>query len=377
MKNLVLLAGLTGLAWAPAVAADGPVVSKSLPHIPFSFQQAGNGTWMAHGVGCRVGVDSSGATIATGAAQIRMSFSGARGDATATPEDPLPGKFNYLIGADPKRWIRDVPTFGRVRYHDVYDGVDVAWYGGDRGLEYDLAVTPGADTSRIAVRFEGAEKLAVEAGGDLRIETAAGPLTMRVPVVYQEGAGGRTRVEARYVLSAGNEVGFELAKYDKSRPLVIDPTLVYAAWFDSQGVTVTSMARDTQGNMYVGGDASWLPTVNAVQGDFGYSDPFVIKFDPTGTTMLYATFVGGTSGDLTQWACRRLHRKRGRYGPRVLQQLPHRQSGAIHVRQFDLRVRVPPESLRQCACLLDLRIGLRGYRRGGRRRQKRLCDGQR
>jgi hypothetical protein len=253
---------------------------------------------MARGSGCRVGVDSTGATVATGVAQIRMSFLGARGVAEATPEDPLPGKFNYLIGADPKRWILDVATFERVRYHNVYDGVDVAWYGGDGGLEFDLAVTPGTETSRIAIRFDGAQKLALEQGGDLRIETAAGPLTMRVPAVYQEPAGVRTRVQARYVLRAGNEVGFELAEYDKSRPLVIDPTLVYAAWFDSQYVTVTAMARDTQGNMYVGGTAVWLPTLNAVQGDMGYGDPFVIKFDPTGTTMLYATFVGGTSGDV-------------------------------------------------------------------------------
>jgi hypothetical protein len=181
----------------------------------------------------------------------------------------------------------------------VYDGVDVAWYGAEGGLEYDLAVMPGADTSRIAIRFDGAGKLALESGGDLRIETPAGPLTMPVPVVYQEAAGVRTRVEARYVLRAGNEVGFELASYDKSRPLVIDPTLVYAAWFPSQNATVTAMATDPQGNIYVGGTAAWIPTVNDVQADQTSSEPYIIKFDPTGTTMLYATFVGGTGDTIS------------------------------------------------------------------------------
>ncbi|MGA3026405.1 MAG: hypothetical protein ABSF98_16695 [Bryobacteraceae bacterium] len=140
MKNLVLVIGLSGLIWTPAAAADRPIVPKSFHQLPFSFERAQNGTWMAHGAGCRVGVGPAGATIATGAAEIRMSFLGGRGDAEVMPEGPLPGKFNYLIGADPKLWVRDVPTFGRVRYHNVYDGVDVAWHGGDGGLEYDLAL---------------------------------------------------------------------------------------------------------------------------------------------------------------------------------------------------------------------------------------------
>jgi len=139
MKNLALVIGLTGLIWTPAAAADRPI-PKSFHQLPFSFERAQNGTWMAHGAGCRVGVGPAGATIATGAAEIRMSFLGGRGDAEVMPEGPLPGKFNYLIGADPKLWVRDVPTFGRVRYHNVYDGVDVAWHGGDGGLEYDLAL---------------------------------------------------------------------------------------------------------------------------------------------------------------------------------------------------------------------------------------------
>jgi hypothetical protein len=290
---------LSAAPGAVRVAPDHGRIPEPLRQLPFSFERAGNGTWMAHGALSRVNVSSAGATVSSGPTEIRMSFLGARSDAEATPQDPLPGKFNYLIGPDPARWIRDQQTFGRVRYHNVYDGVDVAWYGSEGGLEYDLAVAPGADTSRIGIRFDGVGKLAIDTNGDLCIETPEGPLTMHVPVVYQEAAGGRTRVQARYVLRAGNEVGFELAAYDKSRPLVIDPTLVYAAWFPSQNLSVNSMATDTQGNMYVGGSAAWIPTLNAVQADLYPNEPYIIKFDPTGTTMLYATFVGGTGDTLS------------------------------------------------------------------------------
>jgi hypothetical protein len=295
VKNLALIV-IAGLAWTSAAGADRSIPSKSLRQLPFSFERAQNGTWIAHGLSSRVSVNSGGAVIAAGAGEIRMSFLGASADAEPTPENPLPGKFNYLIGPDPKRWIRDSPTFGRVRYHNVYDGIDVAWYGAEGGLEYDLAVNSGADASHIAIRFDGACSLALDQSGDLRVENASGPLTMRVPMVYQQSAGARTRVPTRYVLRPNNEVGFELANYDKSRPLVIDPTLVYAAWFDSQNVSVTSMAIDPQGNIYVGGDASWLPTVNALQLGTTTTNPFVIKFNPTGDTMLYATFVGGAAG---------------------------------------------------------------------------------
>ena len=118
--------------------------------------------------------------------------------------------------------------------------MDVAWYGSEGQIEYDLVVHPGADTSHIALRFEGTRKLALEPGGDLRVETADGPLTLRLPVVYQEAGAARTRVEGHYVLRADNEVGFALADYDKSRPLVIDPTLVYATYF---GINTLELPR--------------------------------------------------------------------------------------------------------------------------------------
>jgi len=273
--------------------------SKLLSGIPFSFERnagqfpQGDADWVAHRNGYHILLGAGGASILP--AGVKMQFAGAHPAAKSEAQESLPGKVNYLIGNDPKRWVRDVETCRRVVYHDVYTGVDVAWYGSEGQLEYDLVVRPGADTSRIALHFEGARKLSLAANGDLRIETSSAPLTLRLPAVYQESAGARTRVESHYVLRDNHTVAFALATYDKSRPLVIDPTLVYAAEFSGENLSVARMATDSQGNIYVGGNAQWLPTVSGFQSGGHYSEvPFVEKFDPTGTTILYSTFVSGT-----------------------------------------------------------------------------------
>jgi hypothetical protein len=297
--TLVLaLAGVCSVA-----AQKAPATGKALlSGIPFSFERnAGqfpqnDADWVAHRNGYHILLGAGGASILP--AGVRMQFANARASAKSEAQESLPGRVNYLIGNDPKRWVRDVETCRRVVYHDVYDGVDVAWYGSESQLEYDLVVRPRADTSRIALHFEGARKLSLEPAGDLRIETSSAPLILRLPAVYQQSGTSRQRVESHYVLRDKNTVAFAISPYDKSRPLVIDPTLVYAAWFPSQYVTVTGMSTDAQGNIYVAGSASWLPTVSAFQpGALTNTDPLIIKFDPTGTTVLYATFVGGSSGE--------------------------------------------------------------------------------
>ena len=306
------------VASALALAAVLPVSAQTLPargarllsRIPFSFEQnAGpfadaSFGWIAHPNGYALQLSATGATIVPATSghsdRVRMQFADARTVAKSEGLEPLPGKVNYLIGADAKRWVHDVATFRRVLYREVYAGVDVAWYGSEGQIEYDLVVHPGADTSHIALRFEGTRKLALEPGGDLRVETADGPLTLRLPVVYQEAGAARTRVEGHYVLRADNEVGFALADYDKSRPLVIDPTLVYATYFGIDNPTVTAIAVDSLGNVYVAGYASVgeVPVgAGLQQANRGGPDAYVFKFDPTGKTLLYSTWVGGSNVD--------------------------------------------------------------------------------
>jgi hypothetical protein len=291
----VVLAGISGLMGA--TAEDHRPAVMAISQLPLSFEPAtsGNTRWTVRGEGYRLAVGAADVEVALREEQLRIRFVGGNGKASSEGLDTLPGKANYFIGRDPKGWLRDIPTYQRVRYQSVYPGVDVLWYGKQGRLEYDLELEPGADAGRIAMRFEGARKMAVEASGDLRVEMAGGPLWLKLPEVYQDGIGGRKRIVSGYELRAGNEVGFHLGAYDKSRPLVIDPTLVYGSYLGS-GFSVAAVATDSLGNVYVGGIAgAGLATVNALQpGSMGSSNCFIMKLDPTATTVLYSTYIGGS-----------------------------------------------------------------------------------
>src|SRR3989475_1125296 len=154
---------------------------------------------------------------------VRMSLVGAAPKLPVSGLEELPGKANYFIGNDPAKWRTNVPTYAKVHYRELYPGIDLVYYGNQRQLEYDFIVRPGADPSRIALRFQGADRLDVDAQGDLVVHTAAGAIRQRSPVIYQEVGGQRVDIPGGYVLKDGQRVGFEVATYDRGRPLVIDP----------------------------------------------------------------------------------------------------------------------------------------------------------
>src|SRR5262245_45803059 len=166
---------------------------------------------------------------------VKMKLLGSNLDARAVGEDPLEGKSNYLIGNDRSKWQTDIPTFNRVRFIDVWPGIDQVWYGNKSILEYDFIVKPAADLSRIRIQFAGPEQLSLDGEGNLIVKTGAGEITHRAPVVYQETEQGRNPVAARYTLKAKGEIGFEIGTFDRSRPLVIDPQLIYSTYVGGSG----------------------------------------------------------------------------------------------------------------------------------------------
>ncbi len=302
VNRCLALASLVVGVLTAAPGGDHRTAIAVAGQVPLSFERAtsGNTRWMARGQGYRVAVSAADVELGLNNERLRILFVGADAKAPSAALDELPGKVNYLLGRDQKGWLRDIPTYGRVRYKGVYPGVDTVWYGRQGRLEFDLEIEPGADTSKIAMRFEGARKLAVEANGDLRVEMAGGSISLKQPDVYQDSTDGRKRIGGRYELRAGNEVGFHLAAFDKARPLIIDPTLVYATYFGSNTPTVQAVAVDATGNVYIGGYTSggYLPTQNAFQAGIpGLQSAFVAKFDPTGKTVLYSTYIGGSGMD--------------------------------------------------------------------------------
>jgi hypothetical protein len=132
---------------------------------------------------------------------------------------------NYFIGRDPRQWQTNVPNYAKVKYSGVYPGVDLVFYGNQNHLEYDFTVSPGANPDVIALGFAGITDLRVDEKGDLILRTNAGEIRQSRPVVYQQIDGTRQFVPASYLVKDKNQVAFQIANYDRSKPLVIDPSL--------------------------------------------------------------------------------------------------------------------------------------------------------
>ncbi len=262
---------------------------------------------------------------------LRLRLVGASFNAAVTGGDELPGKANYFIGNDPSKWRTNVRTYARVRYENIYPGVDLVYYGNQDGqLEYDFVVAPGADPAAITlgVGEHGSLRrspLRIAADGDLLVPLEDGELRFHKPVVYQPGSDqrsafsilqkqnadpgirtpdstSRTVVDGRYVLTASNQVHFELGAYDPTKPLVIDPVLSYATYLGGSGGDIGyAIAVNSSDDACVTGTTSstnFPTTTGAGQAsNAGNGDAFVAKLNSAGTALLYSTYLGGQGSD--------------------------------------------------------------------------------
>ncbi len=242
---------------------------------------------------------------------VGVRFEGASDGGTPRVEDPLPGRIHRLQGGRTGAWRTGLQAFGRVVYPGVYDGIDVAYYGRGRELEYDFVVAPGADPGQARLRFEGVRRSWVDARGDLMLETGGGVLVQRRPEAYQQGPEGRETVEAAYEVAGDGTVGFRLGGYDSERPLVIDPVLSYATFVGGSGLDQCwDIAVDSGGHAYVVGETEsvqWsglrMISTNAFQGEYQgglaevAGDAFVAKLAPDGSAFEWFTFLGGSDLD--------------------------------------------------------------------------------
>lgn len=282
---------------------------------------------------------------------VRMTLEGANPNGQVAGMDELPGKSNYFIGNDPKKWRTNVPNYARVKYRSVYPGVDLVFYGNPGQLEYDFVVQPGADPNliRLAVsavserrKKDGDETspLQIAANGDLVVKTATGEVRFRKPVIHQEQfTVGRSQLTAqdeirslnfdarhsslvtrhffagRFVLLAGNDVGIEVAGYDHTQPLIIDPVVSYSTYLGGSGFDYAyGIAVDSSGSAYVTGqtDSLEFPVSDALQKSLGGGtcgttldvfpcfDVFVTKLSASGSSVVYSTYLGGSGEDFSK-----------------------------------------------------------------------------
>jgi Beta-propeller repeat len=237
-------------------------------------------------------------------AVVRMTTVGARRDAEIEGVDLLPGRINYLLGRDPMNWRRGIQSYGRVRYREVYAGIDLVYYGREGELEYDFIVAPAASPRDILLEFDGAA-FSVDANGDLVGGIKDGEIRMRRPSVYQEIAGVRVPIHGEWALTAGGRARVEIGDYDRTKPLVIDPMLAYSTYLGgSKDDGPTDVAVDAAGNAYMTGfttSPNFPTTAGAFQTTFrAAQEAFVTKLDPTGSTLVYSTYIGGTGNEIGQ-----------------------------------------------------------------------------
>ncbi len=244
-------------------------------------------------------MEDSAALEAPELSSLELRLVGANPSSPVWGEEQLGGTANYLVGRDPSQWHVNLPTFAKIRYRNVYPGVDLLYYGNQGELESDFIIAPGANPEAVKLSVAGAEAITIAPSGDLVLRMQDGELRLRKPLVYQTVGTSRKQIAGGYVLASNNQVSFRVARYDHKQPLIIDPVLSYSTYLGGSGSDeANAIAVDSAGNAYITGDTSStnFPTT---QGP-ATGDMFVAKLSPTGTKV-YATYVGGTTlGDLAR-----------------------------------------------------------------------------
>ena len=237
---------------------------------------------------------------------VRIQLVGARPGSRMEGVDKLPGKSHYLFGKNPANWHTEVPHFAKVRYEEVYPGVDLVYYGNQSQLEYDFVVAPGASPDAVSLGFDGVQGLQLDDRGDLVLDVGREQFRLKKPFIYQQIDGVRQQFAGHYTLGEGGLVGFEVESYDRSRALVIDPVLSYSSYAGGGNYdTGLAIAVDSDGSAYITGATTSVnfPTLNSLQpgsasGTLVGIDVFVMKLNSSGSGLVYSTYVGGGQVDV-------------------------------------------------------------------------------
>lgn len=242
---------------------------------------------------------SQGSLVARlGAGRVKLHWLGAADTSLGEGLDPLAGRSHYFTGSQGANWLRGVSHYARVRYRNIYPGIDLIYYGAEGGVEHDFVVHPNADPSRIALRVEGAERIALENSGDVTISAGGEGLRLKAPRLYQT-TDPRTTVPGQYALE-GNEIRLNIGSYDFRRPLIIDPVLTFSRQYTGDGGGYFArLAQDRAGNTYLLGDtdSTNYSTPNAPQSrPGGERDSFVTKVDRNGD-VVWSTYLGGSASE--------------------------------------------------------------------------------
>jgi hypothetical protein len=309
--RLCLSAPPVGATPAQPDAATQAHLSAAYGQLPLSFEANKGQTdprvnFLSRGAGYSLFLTPTRAVIelhqSGGGNVVSMKIVGANPGSRPVGLDKQGGVTNYFIGNDPSKWHTDVPNYGEVSYQGVYRGVNLVYHGDQKQLEYDFVVARGADPRAIRLAFDGTQSKTIDAQGNLVLHTSGGDVVEHAPAAYQTINGVRHLVTSRFVIGRAGNVGFQVGRYDRSRQLLIDPVLSYSTYLggraDDRG---SAIAVDSSGSAYITGftNSTNFPTKGPIQpSSAGGADVFVTKLNPTGTALVYSTYLGGSNGDI-------------------------------------------------------------------------------
>ncbi|MBK9706543.1 MAG: SBBP repeat-containing protein [Acidobacteria bacterium] len=301
-------------------SADQSFIQSSLSKIPVSFEEnrgqvADEIFFISRGSGydALFAADRIYFTPKSGAEKGQKSrppmslvFQNREGGSAPTGIDTIEQKSNYFIGDDPSQWRTGLNNFSRIEYQELYPGVDLKFYGNQRKLEYDFIIAPGARTDRIKFGFDGADSVTISDDGNLAVSAGPEKVIIRSPFAYQQIDGNRRMIDCNFQVDDAGKVSFSVGSYDRDQELIIDPVLEFSTFFGGSGTDISyGVAVDTAGNIYIAGATSSVnfplknPLYNSIN---GASDAFIMKLNPSISTILFSTFIGGRNSGDRCWA---------------------------------------------------------------------------
>ena len=287
------------------VCAASAFAATSPARLPLRFEEnrgqfPTDVRFTARSAGPPLQLTTRGAAFAVGAARVELALVHASANPKIEALDRMAATTNYIIGAR-ANWHTGIANFARVRYHEVYPGIDVVYYGKDNQLEYDFVLAPGADPDAIRMKFSGDVRVSLTADGDIALEHEGATALQKAPVIFQDGR----KVQGRYTLLGRNEVGFHVPHYDRTRPLTIDPILLYCTYFGTSGTDqVNAMKMGPKGLLYIVGQTTTgeFSTIDGAYSDhqLGLTDIFlaIVDTNDPNYSLKYFSYFGGSALDI-------------------------------------------------------------------------------